>query len=124
MKVLGFTEENTACDLCGKTELKGTYAIEDDNGTIYYLGSTCIKNKYALNQKEFTAKVNEAKEERIEERRLFLLDTETNFRNIAGKYPNTNKYTPEAEGYTEFMKAKKELEDKRKECDIKLPKIK
>ena len=65
MKVLGFTEENTDCDLCGKTELKGTYAIEDDNGTIYYLGSTCIKNKYALNQKEFKAKVKEGYNEAL-----------------------------------------------------------
>jgi hypothetical protein len=65
MKVLGFTEENTACCLCGKTELKGTYATEDDNGTIFYLGSTCIKNKYALNHKEFKDKVKEGYNEAL-----------------------------------------------------------
>ena len=65
MKILGFTEENTACDLCGKTELKGTYAVEDDNGNIYYLGSSCIKNKYSLNQKEFKVKVKEGYNEAL-----------------------------------------------------------
>ena len=41
MRVLGFTDEVTYCDLCGKMELKGTYVIETDNGEIQHYGSTC-----------------------------------------------------------------------------------
>lgn len=65
MKVLGITEEITQCDLCGKSELKATYAVEDDNGNTYYLGSTCIKNKFFLNDKEFKAKVKEGYNEAL-----------------------------------------------------------
>ena len=39
-KILGFTEEITTCDCCGKEDLKGTYAI-DWEGTIAYYGSVC-----------------------------------------------------------------------------------
>lgn len=39
MKLLGFTEEITSCDCCGKSDLKGTYAF--DNG-VYY-GSSCAQ---------------------------------------------------------------------------------
>lgn len=39
-KILGFTEEITVCDCCGKADLKGTYAI-DWEGTIAYYGSVC-----------------------------------------------------------------------------------
>ena len=39
-KILGFTEEITVCDCCGKEDLKGTYAI-DWEGTIAYYGSVC-----------------------------------------------------------------------------------
>jgi len=56
MKILGFTEQETVCGLCGKSELKGTYAVETENGIIY-LGSSCIKKAYQLNQKDFTSKV-------------------------------------------------------------------
>ena len=38
--ILGFTEDITSCDCCGKTDLKGTYAI-DFNGDICYYGSVC-----------------------------------------------------------------------------------
>lgn len=41
MRILGFTDEVTYCDLCGKMELKGTYVIETDNGEILHYGSTC-----------------------------------------------------------------------------------
>jgi hypothetical protein len=39
-KILGFTEEINTCDCCGKSDLKGTYAI-DFEGDITYYGSVC-----------------------------------------------------------------------------------
>jgi len=39
-KILGYTEDVTICDCCGKSDLKGTYAIEF-NGEIGYFGSVC-----------------------------------------------------------------------------------
>ncbi len=38
--ILGYTDEITTCDCCGKIDLKGTYAI-DFNGDISYYGSVC-----------------------------------------------------------------------------------
>lgn len=38
--ILGYTDEITTCDCCGKVDLKGTYAI-DFNGDISYYGSIC-----------------------------------------------------------------------------------
>jgi len=39
-RILGFTDEITVCDCCGKADLKGTYAV-DFEGTIAYYGSVC-----------------------------------------------------------------------------------
>lgn len=38
--ILGYTDDITTCDCCGKVDLKGTYAI-DLNGDISYYGSVC-----------------------------------------------------------------------------------
>jgi len=59
MTVLGFTDENTCCDRCGKMNLKGTFVIEDADRTIF-LGSDCVKKAYQMTDKEVTAKVSEA----------------------------------------------------------------
>jgi hypothetical protein len=41
----GFTQDITTCDHCGKADLKGTYAV-DDNGKITYYGSICITQAF------------------------------------------------------------------------------
>lgn len=46
-KIFGFTESVNECGCCGKTELKGTYAV-DVNDTILYYGSTCVKRNLGL----------------------------------------------------------------------------
>ena len=38
--LLGVTDEITTCELCGKTPLKRTYALDIDGQTVYY-GTTC-----------------------------------------------------------------------------------
>jgi hypothetical protein len=54
---LGFTEEVTACDCCGKVDLKGTYAIENIiTGDIMYFGCVCAANKMNWSKKEFVTK--------------------------------------------------------------------
>ena len=54
---LGFTEEVTACDCCGKVDLKGTYAIENTMaGDIMYLGCVCAAKKMNWSKKEFVTK--------------------------------------------------------------------
>lgn len=41
-RVLGFTESVTSCDCCGKTDLKGTYAMEHiQSGEKSYFGCIC-----------------------------------------------------------------------------------
>jgi hypothetical protein len=120
MEVLGFTEEMTECSMCGRTELKGTYAIESD-GVTHYLGSSCVKKKYMLTQKEFTTKKNETVQKRRNERYLFTKEVDENYSKLSKKYPNACKYNPEADGYTYVMEAIKKLNEKRKECDEKLP---
>jgi len=57
MKILGFTEDFTVCECCGKKNLKGTFAFRTNEGDVFYWGSSCIKKAYTMDQKEFTAKV-------------------------------------------------------------------
>jgi ribosome-binding protein aMBF1 (putative translation factor) len=51
IQILGFTESHNECDRCGKTELKGTYAIDID-GAIMYLGSSCISHRFGMSNNE------------------------------------------------------------------------
>lgn len=41
MKILGRTDERTTCDKCGKQHLKVTVAIELDDNSVVYYGTTC-----------------------------------------------------------------------------------
>lgn len=49
--VLGFTDEITTCACCGKSNLKGTYAVEVD-GMLTYFGSTCAFKKHGVSKPE------------------------------------------------------------------------
>jgi hypothetical protein len=44
-RALGFTQDITVCDHCGKSELKGTYAVEQNDSITYY-GSICISKAF------------------------------------------------------------------------------
>lgn len=46
MKVLGYTDEITTCDCCGKRNLKGSFAIETDAGKHVFYGSVCVNKVY------------------------------------------------------------------------------
>jgi hypothetical protein len=69
MKILGFTEDFTVCECCGKKNLKGTFAFRTNQGDVFYWGSSCIKKAYTMDQKEFTAKVKGDEIERRNEAR-------------------------------------------------------
>lgn len=122
MKILGFTESITTCS-CGKTNLKGTYVVETENGETLNLGSTCVKNNWDLTQKEFRNKVNEAKKERIQARYNFMKQFETKTIEIKDKH-NVGIYDHGKEGYDEFMKAYKQEIAATEEMNRVLPFIK
>ena len=66
IKVLGFTDSITTCDLCGKSELKGTYSV-DSEGQIFHLGSTCVGKKNGLNAKDSKSFISSELKARKEE---------------------------------------------------------
>lgn len=43
MTTLGFTDNCTTCEKCGKSNLKGTYIVVDENNNDFYFGSECVK---------------------------------------------------------------------------------
>jgi hypothetical protein len=59
MKVLGFSDEVTVCDCCGKTNLSGTFGVETDDGETLHYGSVCVNKVYG--KKRGTAIKFEAK---------------------------------------------------------------
>lgn len=51
VRLLGFTEEITECACCGKSDLKGTYAL-DINGDLTYFGSVCAFKLHSISYEE------------------------------------------------------------------------
>lgn len=47
-KILGWTDEVTACDCCGKAELSGTFGVELDDGAVVHYGSVCVKRNTGI----------------------------------------------------------------------------
>lgn len=53
---LGWTDEVTACDLCGKSDLKSTAALALESGEVVYYGCTCAARALAgLTGQKYTA---------------------------------------------------------------------
>lgn len=46
MRVLGYTDEITTCDCCGKRNLRGSFGVETDAGDVLYYGSVCVNRVY------------------------------------------------------------------------------
>lgn len=72
-KNLGFTEDVTSCDCCGRVDLKGTYAIENTlTGEIGYLGCVCAASRMNWSKKEFITKYKaEEREQAINARKEY-----------------------------------------------------
>lgn len=71
IQILGFTEHETTCDRCGKSELKGTYAIDVEGQTLY-LGSSCIAHKFEMTTNEVSRFITSEKKRIIEEKRTLI----------------------------------------------------
>lgn len=80
MKLLGFTEEITQCDLCGKIELKGTYAIELESGETVYYGTTCGAKALQTTTNEF--KAENKKVETIKNFDLAMIEAKSDFKKV------------------------------------------
>lgn len=52
MKVLGYTEDHTNCDCCGKSNLRGTFAVETEAGEVLHYGSVCVNKTYGKKRGE------------------------------------------------------------------------
>ena len=63
-KILGFGANECICQRCGKTDLRGTYAIENtEDGTIGRFGSTCAWKVLRIKPGQFAALISTIKEE-------------------------------------------------------------
>lgn len=47
-KIYGWTDEVTACDCCGKSDLSGTFCVELEDGAQLHYGSTCVKRNTGI----------------------------------------------------------------------------
>jgi hypothetical protein len=66
-RILGFNDDQCSCDVCGKQELKGTYAMEDlATGEIFRAGSSCGAKMAGWTTKELVAKYKLGEKENIE----------------------------------------------------------
>lgn len=69
-RILGFNDDQCSCDVCGKQELKGTYAMEDlSSGEIFRAGSSCGAKMAGWTSKELVAKYKAGEKENIENAR-------------------------------------------------------
>lgn len=64
-KVLGFEEAINACDCCGKTNLKGTFAVEREDGETLYFGSVCVTRHTGRDAKAVRKEAKDATQERL-----------------------------------------------------------
>lgn len=55
-KILGWTDEVTACDCCGKSDLSGTFGVELDDGAQVNYGSVCVKRNTGVKNPTKAAK--------------------------------------------------------------------
>lgn len=70
-KILGFNDDVCECDICGKSELKGTYAMENvQTGEIFRAGSTCGAKMAGWSTKELVAKYKQVEKDNYEAAKL------------------------------------------------------
>ena len=66
-KILGFNDDECNCDVCGRQELKGTYAIEDlSTGEIFRAGSVCGAKMAGWTTKQLVAIYKAGEKEKID----------------------------------------------------------
>lgn len=46
--ILGYTEDFTSCDCCGRNDLRGTFAVSTEQGDISYYGCVCVNKMMGI----------------------------------------------------------------------------
>jgi hypothetical protein len=70
-RVIGTTDESTECDLCGKVELKATVMLMpldadgNDDGDVYYFGTSCAAKAAGWTVREVRAGIKRAAAEKL-----------------------------------------------------------
>lgn len=64
-KALGTDDSVTACDCCGKSNLKFTVTIELDDGEIVHYGQVCARRNTGKDQRTITSEIKAAEQARI-----------------------------------------------------------
>lgn len=64
-RVLGTSDEHETCELCGRTDLKRTVALERvDTGEVVHFGTDCAARAAGWTERELSARVRAAEQER------------------------------------------------------------
>lgn len=59
--IIAFTDSITTCECCGRSNLKGTYAVKDEFGGEFYYGSTCVKRNLGYSKDDVQRDLNLSK---------------------------------------------------------------
>ena len=72
-KIFGWTDEITACDCCGKSDLSGTFGVELEGGDIVNYGSTCVVcNLGFADRKAFNKAMRKDQDDRVKAARALF----------------------------------------------------
>lgn len=76
VKIFGWTDEVTACDCCGKTDLSGTFGVELEGGDTVNYGSVCVvRNLGFASRKEFNKAMKRDQDARAKAARVRFQNT-------------------------------------------------
>lgn len=59
IQIFGWTDEVTACDCCGKTDLSGTFCVELESGETVHYGSVCVLRNGGFSSRRYFNKAAE-----------------------------------------------------------------
>lgn len=118
VKILGFTDEWTECDRCGKNELKGTYSVLI-NGNEYHLGSSCIAKTMDLSDSKGKTFINNERKRIIDEMKEEVKEKNKELEAKAQKFRDewtTDEYILDNAYYKSIIK---EIRDNKSEIEKK-----
>lgn len=70
MRYLGMTDEVTACDCCGKSDLQRTVAFETEDGEVVHYGTTCAARHTGKSVQRWQGEAERARKAEEERRRM------------------------------------------------------
>lgn len=76
MKALYISDERDTCDCCGKQGLKRVVAMQLDDLSLAYYGTTCAARNSGKDQRQINSEIKQAHEQRVEEARNELMASE------------------------------------------------